>query len=116
VLIWVYACQSKVVSIVNSPTLVTRAGLELEVDHFLKAAEVRFTELNQQDEFKRTIFAAAMKFIETGSISPLAVGLLLGDLFAVLLAVDNIKKRTHINTLKGGNANDKTPTKTNQEN
>lgn len=104
ILIWAYGCQSKVVSIVNTPALVTRAELELEVDHFLKSAEIRFTELGQQDEFKRTIFAVAMTFLEGGSINPAAIALIIGNILGLGAVVDNVRKRTLIATLKGQNA------------
>lgn len=110
VLIWAYGCQSKVVSIVNSPTLVTRAELELEVDHFLKNAEIRFAELDWQDEFKRTVFAIAIEFMQGGQINPVGVAMTIASILGVAALGDNIRKRTYINTLKGNNANKTTTT------
>lgn len=103
VIVWTYGCHSKVVSITNSPMLVTRAELDLEVNHFLEMAEIRYTELDQQDEFKRTFFAMAIDFMQGGEINPVAVALVIGNLLGVGFGIDNLKKRTHINTLKGGN-------------
>jgi len=103
VLIWSYGCQSKVVSIVNSPILVTRGELELEVEHFLKNAEIRFKELDQQDEFKRTFFAMAIEFMKGGKINPIAIALTIGNLLGFGAVVDNVKKRTLIATLKNQN-------------
>lgn len=103
-LIWCYGCPSQVTSITNAPELVTRAELEVEVDYFLEMAEIRFAELDQQDEFKRTVFAMAMGFVEGGQINPGAVLLTLGNLLGLGAVIDNVRKRTHINTLKGNNA------------
>lgn len=105
VLSWSYGCESKVVSITNAPVLVTRPELELEVDHFLKAAEIRFAELDQQDEFKRTFFAMAIEFMQGGKINPVAIAMAIGNILGIGAVLDNVRKRTHINTLKGGNAN-----------
>lgn len=105
ILAWVYGCQSKVVSITNSPLLVTRSELELEVDHFLKSAEIRYTELDQQDEFKRAIFAAAMEFMSEGRINPVAIALTIGNILGLGAVIDNVRKRTLINTLKGNAKN-----------
>ncbi|GAH89668.1 unnamed protein product, partial [marine sediment metagenome] len=58
----------------------------------------------QQDEFKRTLFAWAMEFMSTGKINPLAIALTLGNILGAGAIVDNVRKRTHINTLKGQNA------------
>lgn len=107
VLAWTYGCESKVVSITNTPMLVTRPMLELEVDHFLKQAEMRFAELDQQDAFKRTFFAMAMEFMEGGKINPLAVALTIGNLLGFGAVVDNVRKRTLIATMK---AERETPT------
>lgn len=107
ILAWSYGCQSKVVSITNTPVLVTRAELELEVDHFLKTAEIRFIELNLQDEFKQTFFAMAIEFMQSGKINPIAIALTIGNLLGLGAVVDNVRKRTLINTLKGVQANAK---------
>lgn len=107
ILLWVFGCPSTVVSIHNPPDRVTRGELEIEVDHFLKQAELRFKELDQQDEFKRTLFAMAMDFMKEGKINPLAIAITLGNIIGVGAVIDNIRKTTHINTLKGGNVNAK---------
>ncbi len=107
ILVWCYGCPSTVVSIHNPPELVTRGELEVEVDHFLRLAEIRFADLNQQDEFKRTIFAMAMDFMSEGRINPLAVAVTLGNILGLGAVIDNVRKRTLINTLKGNNANAK---------
>lgn len=111
VLTWVYGCESKVVSITNTPVLVTRAELELEVDHFMRMAEIRFVDLNQQDEFKRTIFAMAMDFMKEGKINPLAIAITLGNILGLGAVIDNVRKRTYINTLKGDVVNGNTKEK-----
>lgn len=107
IIVWCYGCQSKVTSIANYPVKVTRAGLEVEVDHFLKQAEIRFIELDQQDEFKQTFFAMAIEFMSAGKVNPLAIALTLGNLLGLGAIVDNVRKRTLINTLKGVQANAK---------
>ena len=111
ILVWSYGCESKVTSLANAPVLVTRAELEVEVDHFLKNAEIRFIELNRQDEFKRTFFTIAIEFMSTGKINPLAVALTLGNLLGLGAVVDNVRKRTLINTLKGIQSNAKVESK-----
>lgn len=109
ILVWVYGCPSQVVSISNPPALVTRPALELEVDHFLKQAEMRFAELDQLDEFKRTIFAMAMDFMSEGKVNPLAIAITLGNLLGIGAVVDNVRKRTLINTMKAERENPISP-------
>ena len=107
ILAWCYGCPSTVVSVHNPPALVTRGELEVEVEHFLKLAELRFIELDQQDEFKRTFFAMAMDFMAEGKINPLAIAITLGNLLGLGAVIDNVRKRTLINTLKGIQSNAK---------
>lgn len=104
VLIWTYGCQSEVTSITNAPELVTRAELGTEVDYFLEMAEIRFAELDQQDEFKRTIFAIGTSLLEGGTLNPAAIAITIGNILGLGAVIDNVRKRTLINTLKKNNA------------
>lgn len=107
ILIWCYGCESTVVSIHNPAKRINRTGLEIEVDHFLKQAEMRFIELDQQDEFKRTLFAMAIDFMNEGKVNPLAIAITLGNILGLGAVIDNVRKRTLINTLKGVQENGK---------
>lgn len=109
VLIWTYGCQSHVTSIVNPTVLVTRSELELEVDNYLALAELKFTDLDRQDAVKKTLFNFATNFMQGGNVNPAAVALVLGNILGLGAIVDNARKRTHINTLKGNNANSVSP-------
>lgn len=110
VLTWAYGCQSQVRSIVNPVVFVNRGELHLEVDHFVSQAELKFQDLDKQDEFKQALFDIAINFMETGQVNPIGVAMTIATILGVAAGVDNVRKRTHINTLKGGNgkANEKT--------
>lgn len=103
VLVWTYGCESQVTSIVNAPTLVSRSELELEVEDFIARAELKFKKLDQQDAFKKAMFSFAVNFMQGGNINPAAIALVIGNILGLGAVIDNVKKRTHINTLKGGN-------------
>lgn len=100
VLIWTYGCESQVTSIVNAPTLVNRSELELEVNDFVARAELKFKQLDQQDTFKRAIFTMAIDFMKGGSINPVAVAIIIGNILGLGAVIDNVRKRTLIQTLK----------------
>ena len=104
VLIWAYGCQSQVTSIVNPTVLVNRGQLKIEVDNFIAQAELKFQDLDRQDEVKSTLFAFAIDFMQGGKINPAAVALTIGNILGLGAIIDNVRKRTHINTLKGQNA------------
>jgi len=108
VLLYAYGCQSTVVSLVSPNRHITRAELIAEVDYFLAQAEARFEDLDRQDLVKGTIFNSLLELAQGGTVNPAGVALMLGNILGLGAIVDNVRKRTHINTLKGGNVNGKT--------
>jgi len=104
-LIYCYSCQSTVVSLVNSEVRVTRAELVLEVDQFLASAELKFTDLDRQDLVKNTIFNSILEVAQGKSANPIGIIVTLAGILGVGAIGDNIRKRTHINTLKGDSLN-----------
>jgi hypothetical protein len=109
VLIWTYGCESQVKSITNPIIFVNRGQLQIEVNAFIAQAELRFADLDRQDELKTTLFNTAIDFMQGGKINPVAVALVISSILGIGAGADNIRKRTHINTLKGNNANPVSP-------
>lgn len=106
-LFWIYSCHSTVISLVHANLKVTRVELVSEVDTFLASAEARFEDLDRQDLIKETIFNSVLELAQGGSVNPIGVVLALAGILGIGAGVDNIKKRTHINTLKGESFNGK---------
>lgn len=100
VLVWTYGCESQVTSILYAPDLVNRGQLQIEVDTFVAQAELKFADLNRQDEIKSTLFETAITFAEGGSVNPAAVAIVIGNILGLGAVMDNLRKRTLINTLK----------------
>jgi len=100
ILFWVYACQSRVRSIVKPDIIVTRHELNAEVEHFLRQAELKFQDLDRQDEFKKLLFETAINFAEGKTVSPIAVLITLGNILGIGAIIDNQRKDVHIKTLK----------------
>lgn len=100
VLVWTYGCQSQVTSIVYAPKLVNRRELQIEVDSFIAQAELKFADLNRQDEVKSTLFNVAIDFMQGGNVNPAAVAIVLGNILGLGAVIDNVRKRTLIETLK----------------
>lgn len=99
-LFWAYSCQSKVRSITNPDTFVTRPELNAEVEHFLAQAQLKFADLDRQDEFKRLIFEAAITFVEEGTINPLAIIMTSSSILGIGAILDNQRKDVRIKTQK----------------
>lgn len=105
VLIYCYSCQSTVVSLVNSDLKITRAELVLEVDQFLSLAALRFDDLDRQDLVKNTIFNSVLELAQGKAVNPIGILITLAGIIGLGAVGDNIRKRTHINTLKGESLN-----------
>jgi len=105
--LYIYSCQSTVVSLVNSPVRISRAQLVLEVDAFLSQAELLFDDLDRQDLVKDTIFNSVLDLASGKAPNPIGIALTLAGILGIGAVGDNIRKRTYINTLKGDFANGK---------
>lgn len=108
VLVYAYSCQSVVISMVHPGKMVHRQELVDEVDAFLATAETKFEDLTRQDMVKNTIFNSVLELAKGGAVNPAGIALVLGNIMGLGAVIDNVRKRTHINTLKGGHLNEKT--------
>lgn len=88
-LYWIYGCESKVMSITNAPAKVTRPELKIEIDAFLATAEIRYAELDKQDEFKEKIVEFGMVVVEGGTLNPAGVAVGLLGVLGIGAVVDN---------------------------
>ena len=99
-LYWIYGCESKVMSIINMPAKVTRSELKIEIDAFLATAEIRYAELDKQDEFKKKVVEFAVIMAEGGTLNPAGVVVGLAAVLGVGGIVDNRKKDSLIKLLQ----------------
>jgi len=93
VLVWIYSCAPTVPSIQNPTSKITRAELQAELEYYLSQAEIRFTQLNQQDELRQTLFNHTTLWATTGTINPLGVLMSIGAILGVGATADNVRKR-----------------------
>ena len=112
---WTFGCQSKVNSLVTNEK-VTRPELTLELkaeakrleqqlDNLRQEAELRFMELDRQDEIKAKIFDAVSVATEAGSFNAAGLITLVGSILGIGAVVDNrIKDKVIANRpLNNGN-------------
>lgn len=105
--VYAFSCQSTVISLIDPSARITRAQLVLEVDSYLSNAELLFDDLDRQDLVRDTIFNSVLDIAQGKSLNPIGIALTLAGLLGVGAVGDNIRKRTHINTLKGETLNAK---------
>jgi len=106
-LFYAYSCQSVVVSTVYPNRKITRPELVAEVDLFLSQAAAKFDDLDRQDLVKDTIFNSVLDLAQGKAVNPIGVAVTLASILGLGAAADNIRKTTHLNTLKGNLLNGK---------
>lgn len=93
ILVWIYGCESKVTSL-NGPELrVTRTELNHELEQFLALANIKFAQLDKQDEFKRIVFNNAVILGSGGTVNPIGIITALFALTGLFVTADDIRLR-----------------------
>lgn len=96
---WAFGCHSKVKSLVTDEK-VNRDEFAIELDSEVQrleselvvlqqTAEVRFAELDRQDELKRILFETASLTATTGGFNPTALIGIAGSVLGIGAVVDN---------------------------
>lgn len=98
-LIWFYGCESKVASLTNPGTQVTRAELKIELNTLLASAEYRYAQLDQQDKLKSMLIEHALLIGQTGTFNPYGLLAMLAGTIGIGATVDNVRKRVEIKRL-----------------
>lgn len=96
--LWLYSCESRVMSLSGDKERLTRAEIKAELEAYLALARVRFEQLDRQDAFKEAVFNIGINIAEGGTINPLGAALLLGNIVGIGATVDNVRKRKVIST------------------
>ena len=78
---------------------VTRGELHIEVDTFLAQAEIRYKNLDMQDDFKELVFNKVLLWSQTGQFSPIGLIPTLIGLLGIGAITDNVRKRKEIKRL-----------------
>lgn len=105
VLVWVYACQSQVRSMVHADRLVNRDELTTEVESFLAEARLKFEDLDRQDEFKSAVFNAAIDYAQGKTVNPVALFVTLSGILGIGAVIDNQRKDVRIKSMKNSQSN-----------
>ena len=67
---WTYGCESQVSGLLNPNQRISRAELAIEIDYVLAQAELKFMDLDKQDQIKQTIIDLGSTFATTGTLNP----------------------------------------------
>lgn len=93
---WAYGCESQVNSILNPNQLITRPELQIEIDYFIAHAELKFMDLDKQDQIKQSLLDLGSTFATTGTLNP--TGLLNTAVSVAAIAFGLNQRKRRINS------------------
>lgn len=107
-LLYCYSCESKVKSLNQKGRMVTRQELQLELNNFVDLAQIRFLDLDRQDQIKTLILQNAMVLVQGQPFNPLGMLTGLAAVYGIGQAgssvgktVNNIRKKRKVNNGTG---------------
>lgn len=93
ILFALFSCESKVPSLINTTQKVTRYELQLELDSYFRTAELRFKQLDKQDDFKKQLHDFLVPIAQGGTINWSGLIISLGGILGIGAEVDNVRRR-----------------------
>lgn len=103
-ILYAYACESQVRSILHPTEKVTRDVLQAEVDYLIDIGKARFSELDRKDAWKAALYNQFQIADESGTLNPAGMISMFFGLGGVTALINNAKLRWNIR-----NGNKKNP-------
>jgi len=97
IMVWCYGCEAQVQSISDPSRKVTWDELNMEVETLLKTAEIRYGQLDKQEEIREALFNHALLAAQGGGINPIGLMTTLAAITGIGATVDNVTKRRREN-------------------
>lgn len=67
---WTYGCESNVSGLLNPNQRISRQELQIEINYIIAQAEVKFMDLDKQDQLKQALLDLGSTFATTGTLNP----------------------------------------------
>ncbi|MCK5607232.1 hypothetical protein KAR91_35440 [Candidatus Pacearchaeota archaeon] len=90
---YAYGCESKTTSLMYPQKKVTRQILQSEIDFLLHTGDIRFAELDKQDELKQMIFNQGLLIAQGNQINPVGVITTLMAIMGIGAGADDLRLR-----------------------
>lgn len=71
--IWLYACESKVRSLVEPERFINRTELQLELDQIMSVVQLRMADLDRQDAFRSLIIENSLLLVQGTPFNPVGL-------------------------------------------
>jgi len=92
-LIFMYACESKVESLKDERRLVTRFELQVELEQILSTAEIRVADLDRQDELRAIVLQNALILVQGQPANPVGILTAVAGIYGLLSASTTAVKK-----------------------
>jgi len=96
-LLFMYSCESKAMSLQDPTRKVTRAELLAEFEFITAQMNIRTADLDRQDAFKQMMTDQAVLISSGGQINPAGLITTVAAIFGFGAVIDNVRKRKVIN-------------------
>jgi len=90
--LYCYGCESKTESLNSTKKQVTRQELQIELESIINLSQIRFADLDRQDELKTMILQNALVIVQGQPFNPLGILTGIATLYGVSQAGSNITK------------------------
>jgi len=92
IIFYLYACESKVKSLDGTNHLIDRQELQLQLNHFIDTAQLRFASLDRQDKIRAIILQNALVLIQGQPFNPIGIITAAAAVYGVSQGGQNITK------------------------
>lgn len=89
IVLFAYGCEPKVRSVLHPEHKVTRGELQAELDNYLTLTELRFHNLQKQEQFRQLLFEQAVLLGSGGTINPVGLITTVMSILGVGAVIDN---------------------------
>jgi len=90
---YAYGCEPKTTSMIDPTIKINRASLQSEMDYLLHTGEIRFADLDKQEELKQLIFNQGLLIAQGNQVNPIGVITTLMAIMGIGAGADDIRLR-----------------------
>lgn len=90
---YAYGCESKTTSLLDPQKKVNRLELQNQIEFLLRTGEIRFADLDKQDNLRQLIFNQGLIIAQGNNLNPLGVITTIAGVLGMALGVDNVRLR-----------------------
>jgi len=101
ILIYCYACESKIPSLVDKNRSINRQELQLELDQFISMSQLRMADLDRQDALKTIVLQNAMILVQGQPFNPVGIITGVAAIYGLTQGGCNIVKKVKVTRNKG---------------